>query len=98
MEELVYGLRRFLIHPVHFPQLFHRRLPDFLQRLELTHQCLSPGLSDIRDIIQYRVDLLFAAQGTVVLDGKPMRFILDPGDQPEAFGMPVDGNLLIVKI
>ena len=76
MEELVYGPCRFLIHPVYFPQLFHRCLPDFLQRLELTHQCFSPGLADIRDIIQHRMNRLFAAQGTMILDSKPMCLIL----------------------
>ena len=98
MEEIVYGPCRFLIHPVYFPQLFHRCLPDFLQRLELTHQCFSPGLADIRDIIQHRMNLLFAAQGTMILDSKPMCLVLDTGNQPKTFGMPVNGNFLIIKI
>ena len=44
------------------------------------------------------MNLLFAAQGTMILDSKPMCLVLDPGDQPETFGMPVNGNFLIIKI
>lgn len=73
-----------LIHGGRFRQLLHAGFLDGLKGLESTHQGFSSRRTDPLDVIQDRMHLLLAAQGAVILDGKPVCLILDPGDQPEA--------------
>ena len=72
--------------------------PDIFHRFKFTQKGFPPGITDPRDIIQDRMDLFPAPEGTMVFNGKPMGFILDPGDQTEAFAGCVNRNLHIVEI
>ena len=64
----------------------------------MTHQRLAAGGANVGDIVQDGMDLAFAAEAAVVFDSKAVGLILDTGDQLEAFGTLVDGNLHIVVV
>ena len=97
-EEPVHALCRGPVHARNLGKLFLAGGLHRLNGFKVLHQRLSPGVSDARNVIQHRAHLALAAQAPVVLDGKPVSLILNSGDEPEAFGMPVNGNLHILVI
>ena len=44
------------------------------------------------------MDLPLAAQGTVVLNGKPVSLVLNPGNQLKALAVSINGNFFILEI
>ena len=86
------------IHALCLCQFFLRCIPDIFHRFKFTQKGFPPGITDPRDIIQDRMDLFPAPMGTMVFNGIPMGFILDPGNQAEAFAACVNGDLHIVEI
>ena len=79
-------------------QLLHARLPDCFDCLERPHQRLTARWSDALDIIQHGAHLLLAPETPVVLDRKPVRLVLNPGDQLKSFRMAIDWNFHILII
>ena len=64
----------------------------------MPHQCLSPGRAYAVYIIQDRVYLAFAPQLPVIFDGKSVRFVLNPGNQPERLGRFINRYLYVMLV
>ena len=60
------------IHALCLCQFFLRCIPDIFHRFKFTQKGFPPGITDPRDIIQDRMDLFPAPEGTMVFNGKPM--------------------------
>ena len=78
-------------------QLFRRCRDEILNRRKTPHQSLFAGGSDTGDRIEAGGDLRLAAEGTVVLDGKAVRLVLDTGDELEALPGGVDRQFFVVE-
>lgn len=98
MKEVIDALSRFTIHTRCGRQGLYGRFFYGFDILEMTHQRLAAGRANVGDIVQDGMNLAFAAEAAVVFDGKAVGLILDTGDQLEAFGTLVDGNLHIVVV
>ena len=98
MEKPVDLLRRLLVDLRHGGQRLHVRRHDLFNGAEFAHQRpLSRG-ADSRDLIQPRGRLRLTAQGAVVFDREAVRLVLHARDQLKSLTVPVDGDLLVVKI
>ncbi len=97
MQGIIYILCSRQIHAVGFCQFFHRCVFHIFHRLESAHQCFPSAGPDSRNVIQNRVYLSFTSQRPVVLNGKAVCFILNPGDQFESLAVWSIGISTLLK-
>ena len=82
----------------HRCQFLRAGLTDVLDGAEMAHERLTPCRPHSGNAVEHGTHLFFSTQRTVVFNGKPVRFILNSGDELEPFAVGIDLNLLILII
>ena len=92
MEKVIDTLSRLSIHARCGSQGFYGGLFYGFDIFKMAHQCLAAGGADIRDVIQYGVNLAFAAQASVIFDRETMGLVLDSGNQLKTLRILVNAD------